>query len=156
MKEKVIIGIDPDVHKSGFAVVRDDKVLALSCLRFFDLIVHITAAVESFNNNDTPYIVIIEQGEKNKTLFTAKKAAKHASVRNKEAVMCNSAMKSGKNFAISDLIIQHCEREGIKYRTYAPKVSKVAAFLLAKKAFKDIPKVTNSETRDALRCCLLG
>lgn len=156
MKNKVIIGIDPDNHKSGFAVVYDGKVQELEIYSLWTLWDRINYVIQKVEEQGLSYIVVVEKGEDNKYLYKAREAAKHANVRNKDSVMCNSAMKSGKNFSVTDQIIGYCKDKGIKYKTYAPNVSKEDGFKIVKRTFKNIPERIGSEKKDALRCCLFA
>lgn len=153
-ENKIIVGIDPDYTKSGVAFIDKSKInnilpkfymIELSNLDFYDLIdylifVHKQALEQSFD-----IVVVIEQGEQNKALFNAKNSKT-------KAISAKIGAGIGKNFAISKLLVEFCERNGINHRIYVPKSNKWDAKFV-KKMFGIIER-TNQDNRDALRCAV--
>ena len=149
MKTKYKIGIDPDVSKSGFCAVSQCgtrlELIELSNLDFFDCTERIKYYADMWTAKGYSYIIVIEQGELNKALFTAHKAKTNG-------IAAKIGMNTGKNFAISDLLISYCQRNSIAYKTYQPTTAKLKQNIIAK-IFPSV-KRSNSEQRDAIRCIL--
>ena len=108
---KIYIGIDPDVHKSGFAVVTNGVLTEFSAESFFS----ITEKILSFHY-DNDVTVIIEAGwlniksnwHKSQTVATAQRIAKNV----------------GSNHQTGKLFAQFCEYNQISYQLVRPKQSK--------------------------------
>lgn len=129
----MLVGIDPDIIKSGIAIYQNNK-LSFQMLDFIDLCAFI------IENKTARFI--IEKGEANRSLFNARKG-KNISTSLK------IAMNTGKNYAVSDLLIQFCIKNNIDFKIYIPKGEK------RKKEFYEkfnIFGAKNQELRDALRC----
>lgn len=143
------IGIDPDTEKSGFCVVDTDgtkkKLIELSNLRFYELLERIEHYVLEWQLSGLKYVIVIEKGENNKALFNAHKATS-------KRVAAKIGMHTGKNFAITDLIVEYCERNKLNYKTYTPTSTKLDHKFISK-IFPEL-KRSNSEQRDAIRCIL--
>ena len=140
------IGIDPDISKSGFCILLNNEVKELSLLSFFDLTAHLLELKEYYDNCKQKYVVVIEKGESNKALFNAKGGA---------GVANKIAMQTGKNFAVTELLIEFCDREKIPYKLYVPKSAKWSHDY-TKKIVKNLPKQTNPDKRDAIRAAVMG
>ncbi len=152
----IIIGIDPDTSKSGVGVMQTfdasnaKKIIDLKNLDYFELFDYLTDISSMHDNN---VLVVVEKGEDNKHLFNAE-ATYHktnGNAKQKRFAAFQTAAKTGKNFQVSDMIIQFCKRNKIKYETYVPKIPKWN-HKFVKALFNLKQKTTNQEQRDALRC----
>jgi hypothetical protein len=128
----MIVGIDPDIDKSGVAAIVDGA-LILRNLTFTDLITCI--------GNDARKIkcMYVEAG------WLYKTASWH--VATSKSMAANIGMKVGQNQAAGKLMIQFFESWGIKVVLVKPTSSKLDA-----DQFKRLTKYqgrTNQETRDA-------
>lgn len=132
---KIIIGIDPDLFKSGFAFMEKGKkeTLSISCLGFFGIIRFF------LQNKENIYCVYIEAGWLNaksnfhggSNSFIKEKIAKNV----------------GENHAIGKLLEEFCTIEKIPFELVKPTKSKVNA-----EFFKNISGYklrNNQEMRDA-------
>lgn len=140
------IGIDPDTEKSGFCILLGNQVTELTTLSFFNLTAHLLELKEYYDGCLHKYVVVIEKGEDNKALFNAKGSPR---------VAAKIAMQTGKNFAITDLLIEYCKRNDIKYKVYVPTSAKWD-HNYAKKVVLKLPRQTNQEKRDAIRAAVMG
>lgn len=133
---KILIGIDPDVDKSGFARLQGDQ-LKIDNLSFFDLF----EELRFYKEREVKPIVYVELGSLNKTNWHSKesKSSKWNS---------NIGAALGRNFEVANKIIEMCEYLQIPYVKIKPKASKVS-----NEYFKKITGLsirTNQEQRDAL------
>lgn len=136
----MILGIDPDIHKSGIAVLHRDtnccpakELIEMSCLSFVDIL--------SFVKLNQPIIecVYIEAGWFNK------KSSFHYSPN--MAVSARIGKSVGENHATGKLLAQCIEHEQVKVILVKPTKAKLNA-----EQFKKLTKIqtrTNQETRDA-------
>jgi DUF1009 family protein len=130
----VIIGIDPDLIKSGIACLHQDtKRIEMTCLSFIDLI--------KFVRMNQPIIkcVYLEAGWLNQ------KASWHAAPNMSVAV--SIGRKVGENHATGKIMQQLIEAEGVKVIPVRPTSKKLNA-----EDFKRLTKIetrTNQEMRDA-------
>lgn len=130
----MIIGIDPDLEKSGIACLyKDSKRIEMSCLNFVGIL--------SFIRMNKPIIdcVYIEAGWFNK------KSSYHFSPNMSTAARIGKNV--GENHATGKLLAQCIEHEQIKVVLVKPTKSKLNA-----EQFKKLTKIqtrTNQETRDA-------
>lgn len=133
---KFLIGIDPDVDKSGFAMIKDNQ-LKLANLTFFDLF----EELRFYKEKEIKPVVYVECGSLNKTNWHSKegKSSKWNS---------NIGAALGRNFEVANKIIEMCEYLKIPYVKIKPKASKVS-----NEYFKKITGIntrTNQEQRDAV------
>ena len=125
MDSQKIIGIDPDVDKSGVCIV--NNMLQIELLTTMDL-VDLFALIESMSDcRDIK--VIVEAGWMNKTNFHV-----------------------GANHEIGRQIIKFCEKVGIECHAIKPKGHKMSA--LDFKRISGWTKRTNQEMRDAYKIIL--
>lgn len=145
------IGIDGDVDKSGFAVIRIEpfkkpKIVQLTTLDLFDLCENLRALNEIYKEpTKVEFMVYIEAGWLNNSVNH------HAS--NNKFVAGKIGSSVGANLEIGKQIEKFCKKNDIKYRLYKPTSSKWDA-----KRFKMITGWegrTNSEMRDAVRAAWL-
>ena len=146
MSERFRIGIDPDLKKSGVALISNkpfqcQKVVLVSTLSFFETIDYIRASKEKFDN----LIVMIEAGWLNKK-------SNYHNAFNKE-IAGRIGKNVGENHAIGKLLEEFCQIHNIEYKLIKPNTKKWDA-----KLFKQITKWegrTNAEMRDAVRSAWL-
>jgi len=133
---KILIGIDPDVDKSGFARIEGNQ-LKLDNLSFFDLY----EELKSYQNQVTKPIVYVELGSLNKTNWHSKesKSSKWNS---------NIGAALGRNFEVANKIVEMCEYLKIPYVKIKPKASKITNDYFKK--ITGINTRTNQEQRDAM------
>lgn len=132
--DQIIIGIDPDLEKSGVAIKWPDA-LSLNNLTFVEL--------KDLLEREQPVIkkVVVEAGWLNQ------KANFHYQPNQKKEVGENIAKKVGENHATGKLIVQLIESMGIPVQQLKPTRSKLNA--------KDFNRITgwdkksNQEQRDA-------
>jgi len=144
------IGIDPDLKKSGFAMIDvipfvAPAVSVVCTMDFFELIEVLTIQKNFCLNKGIKYIIFIEAGWLNK------KSNYHAAF-NKE-IAGRIGKNVGENHAVGKLLEEYCIREKIDYKLVRPTTKKWDAEL-----FKKITKYnkrTNSEMRDAVRAAWL-
>ena len=141
MNSRKIIGIDPDVDKSGVCIV--NNMLQIELLTTMDL-VDLFALIESMSDcRDIK--VIVEAGWMNKTNFH---------VRGMDSVWKSAKIGShvGANHEIGRQIIKFCEKVGIECHAIKPKGHKMSA--LDFKRISGWTKRTNQEMRDAYKIIL--
>lgn len=137
MKNKILIGIDPDVEKSGVAFKTKSEI-RLSNMYFFELF---EALANIRKENEKEFITVyIECGFLNKGNWHKTNGS--------NSVNAQIGQRTGANHQISKLLIQMCEYLDLEYVQVKPTRSKVNA-----EFFKQITKIdkrTNQEQRDAL------
>lgn len=133
-----LIGVDPDVKASGFAVWNTET----KKIEVFDKlpITKLTAKLKSFATIDC--IVYIEAGWLNKksNYHYAKGQSKYAGEK--------IAKNVGANHQVGKIILEFCKEFGLKVELVQPKKSKVGT-----KLFKNITGITatiNQDVRDAV------
>jgi hypothetical protein len=132
-----IIGIDPDNTLNGVAEIENSKIKVFKNMNFFELQDYL---VKQDKENT---VVVIEQGEQNKALYNAK---------GKLSIALSVAKDVGKNFMITDLIIQFCKHIKLNYQTYMPRCHKWNHQFVVRLGC--VEKRTNQEQRDAIRAAL--
>lgn len=142
IKHKVLIGIDPDVTKSGYARLdKNDGSFILRNLTFFELYDTLLYYSMAFENKITFQVeVFIEAGWLNKSNW-------HTSCKMSVALAAQIGQRTGANHETGKKIVEMCEYLNIKYTLVKPTKSKVDA-----KEFKTLTKYegrTNQEQRDA-------
>ena len=135
MKNKIIIGIDPDVDKNGVAI-NHCKNITLDNLRFFELFEKLkTLQLESI-----PMIVVVEGGWLNKSNW-------HKKEKGSAAVNAKIGNHTGANHETGKKIVEMLEYLNITHVVVKPTKSKVNAKLF--KMITGIKQSTNQEKRDA-------
>lgn len=156
------IGIDADVDKSGFAVIRIEpfkksQIVQLITLDLFDLCYMLKSLHEIYKEADkVEYMVYIEAGWLNNLVnhhskYFDKKLKKW--VEKNVGAREKTSINVGANLEIGKQIEKFCKKNDIKYKLYKPTSSKWDA-----KRFKMITGWegrTNSEMRDAVRAAWL-
>lgn len=151
--KKLIIGIDPDVEKSGVAILRQEKQLELTNLSLFELRDFLISEKENI------HIVKVEAGHK------VKIANFHGSKNSRTAAAIGRNV--GANNEVGKKIVEMCQHYGLPVKEVWPfrkiwrgRDGKIThAELKAQLKFYGIdraPGTTNQEERDAVMICLLG
>lgn len=146
MKYDVIIGIDPDVEKSGVAFLEvQSRKLEVSSLRFPDLLSYLRFC--KAKSGGTAFAVVIEAGWLNRSNW-------HFSPRDSRAKCAEIGRAAGRNHQTGILIAEMCEAMGIKYHLQKPltkvwkgRDGKITHAELS--AFTGIMGRTNQDGRDA-------
>ena len=141
MNSQRIIGIDPDVDKSGVCIV--NEMLQIERLTTMDL-VDLFVLIESMSDcRDIK--VIVEAGWMNKTNF-------HVSGMDSVWKSAKIGSHVGANHEIGRQIIKFCEKVGVEYHAIKPKGHKMNALDFKKRS--GWTKRTNQEMRDAYKIIL--
>lgn len=140
MNSQKIIGIDPDVDKSGVCIV--NEMLQIERLTTMDL-VDLFVLIEGMRDYDIR--VIVEAGWMNKTNFH---------VRGMDNAWKSAKIGShvGANHEIGRQIIKFCEKVGIECHAITPRGHKMNALDFKKRS--GWTKRTNQEMRDAYKIIL--
>jgi hypothetical protein len=133
---KILIGIDPDVEKSGFARIEGNQ-LKLDNLSFFDLY----EELKFYKELEVKPVVYVECGFLNKSNFH-KKAGMSA------ALNAKIGERTGANFETAKKIVEMCEYLKMPYVKIQPKASKITNDYFKK--ITGIDTRTNQEQRDAM------
>jgi hypothetical protein len=134
-KEKILIGIDPDVDKSGIAFLNGNH-LELNNLTFFELFDYFRQIKEKYENP----IIYVECGFLNKSNWH-KKAGKSA------AFNAKIGEYTGANFETAKKIVEMCIYLKITHYKIKPTKSKVSNDYF--KMVTGYKGQTNQEQRDA-------
>lgn len=132
---KILIGIDPDVERSGVAFLKDNK-LKLQNLTFFELF----EMLKAYRYEVIKPIVYVECGYLNKSNWH-KKAGKSA------AINAKIGERTGANFETAKKIIEMCIYLGLPNFQIKPTSSKINNGFFQKLTGLKIR--TNQEVRDA-------
>jgi hypothetical protein len=133
--EKILIGIDPDVDKSGVAFINGNK-LELNNLSFFELFDYFKSLKEKYKNP----IIYIECGFLNKSNW-------HIKALGSGAINAKIGERTGANFETAKKIIEMCIYLKISHYQIKPTKSKITNDYF--KSITGIKAVTNQEQRDA-------
>lgn len=137
---RILIGIDPDVEKSGVAYYESDtKKLELSNLKFFQLFDYLQH-VERNKGDLDEVTVIVEAGWLNKSNWHAVKdssSSKNAQI----------GQRTGANHEVGKKIVEMCQYIGLNYELVKPTKSKIKHKYFA--FMTGILQKTNQEQRDA-------
>lgn len=134
-KQKLLIGIDPDVDKNGVGINHNGQITLLN-LKFFDLF----DKLKDMRFYDEPMLVIVEGGWLNQGNW-------HKIQQGKASLNAKIGEKTGRNHETGRKIIEMLEYLNIKHLVVKPTNQKVNA-----KIFKMMTKYegrTNQEQRDA-------
>lgn len=134
-KEKTLIGIDPDVDKSGVAFLKGNQ-LELDNLNFFQLLDYFKIRKEAFPDLE----IYIECGFLNKSNW-------HKSAGKSAAFNAKIGEHTGANFETAKKIVEMCEYLEIKYHKIQPRRSKIDNDYFKK--LTGYTGRTNQEQRDA-------
>jgi len=139
----MIIGIDPDLVKSGVAVTEGGKILTLDAIRFFEL-------CRFIDEHKHQCVFHLEDVESNKPTFQ----------RNvNQSAMRKIAQNVGQVKAVCRLLVEYLDGAGANYKLIKPLVGHVKR---AKKDAEFFNKLTgwqgrsNEDKRDAALLALYG
>lgn len=132
---KILIGIDPDVEKSGFAFLQGTQ-LKLKNLSFFELF----EELRFYKEKELKPTVYIECGFLNKSNWHKKRLGS-------AAVNAKIGERTGANFETAKKIVEMCEYLNIPHVKVKPTTSKISNDYFQK--ITGIKTRTNQETRDA-------
>ncbi len=135
LMEKMLIGIDPDVDKSGFAFLKGNKLL-LKNLTFFELF----DTLRYYKERTEKPIVYIEMGALNKSNW-------HSKFNKSDKWNANVGSALGRNFEVANKLVEMCKYLDIEHYTIKPTKKKIDNDF-----FKQITGLkirTNQEQRDA-------
>ena len=136
---RILIGIDPDINKSGVALINGDK-KELYNLNFFELF-DFFYKVLSQKGKSEEILIVIEAGWLNGGNW-------HTKNKGSAALNAKIGNNTGRNHETGRKIVEMCEYLEIPFKLLRPTTSKLKA-----KIFKSITKIegrTNQETRDAM------
>lgn len=114
IKCDILIGIDPDVTKSGVAFLnRSSKALEMSSLSFPELLDYLKFVQNQSKKTDTPFKVVIEAGWLNKA---------HWHIRNSDnpRVASMKGNHTGRNHEVGRKIAEMCKHWQIPYELMKP------------------------------------
>lgn len=133
--DKMMIGIDPDVDKSGFAFLVGNK-LQLQNLTFFEIF----ETLRFYKENIKKPIVYIEMGSLNKSNWHTK---------NDMSAKYNSQIgtKTGRNFEVANKLVEMCKYLDLEFIAIKPTKKKIDSDLFKK--ITGLTIRTNQEQRDA-------
>lgn len=141
MTKTIIIGIDCDVDKSGFAIVDRGEINSLHNFPLWGVFDFLKAYHEEFKKGDYELLVVIEAGWIDKNGNEAKNKSYHGGGK-------GSSYDVGRNSEIGRQIAKFCKDNGVDYVLRQPR----GYSGLNAAQFKSITKYdgkTNSETRVA-------
>lgn len=149
-KIKYRIGIDGDVDKSGYCLIRHQpfdkqEIIELGTKPFFDVLKAISDTMDKCEAEGDSLLVCIEAGWQNKT------NSYHAAP--SKAVAATIGAKVGANHTIGKKIVEYCELNKIPYKLMRPQSKKWDASLFKKITGYD--KRSNEEMRDSVRAAWL-
>ena len=147
-KYDVVIGIDPDVDKSGVAYVEpESRILEAMSLTFADLLDYLQELRDILTERGQTFVVVVEAGWLNKAHWHVGKggsAARSAAIGN----------HTGRNHEVGRKIVEMCRHYGIEVVEQPPlrkmwkgRDGKITHEEL--QHFTGITGKTNQETRDA-------
>ena len=134
-KTKFLIGIDPDVDKSGVAII-DENNVTLDNLTFFQLFDYL----KTHKGQDRKPIVYVECGFLNKSNW-------HKSSGKSAAFNAKIGEHTGANFETAKKIVEMCEYFKLPHVKVKPTNSKKDSYFFKK--LTGISFATNQEQRDA-------
>lgn len=135
---KLYIGIDPDVDKSGVAMILNGHI-ELHNMRFFELFEYL----KNIKHNRTDYDIMevyVEAGWLNKSNWHK--------VRGTAAINAKIGERTGANFETGKKILEMLEYLNIKHYAVRPSSTKMGSRILNK--ITGVRGRTNQEQRDAL------
>jgi hypothetical protein len=135
MKNRLLLGIDPDTEKSGVAF-KNGNLIELSNLTFFQLFDFLSF----YKEREEKPIIYIECGFLNKSNW-------HTNEKQSKALASKIGERTGANFEVSKKIVEMCEYLNLPYEKIKPTRSKVNSDFF--KQITGISQRTNQENRDA-------
>lgn len=153
MTKRLVIGIDPDVDKSGVACVnKETGTRDLFTAGFWDVV----GFINQFR--DHIRVVVIEAGYLNpKSNFRDREQISDAMKSDNPVAALKSAKRTGekiaekvgRNHQIGKLLVEYCERENIPFMAIQPIGHKITSTRLFKQMYGITTKKADQEIRDA-------
>lgn len=137
-----IIGIDPDLEKSGIGFVEDGKVVQLQALNFFQL-------QQLIDERKASALFVLEDVELNKALYS-KHMGKNARVRER------ISQNVGQVKAVARLIEQYLIHAGAKFKKVPPLKGQIKAAKTSSSYFNQITGWEGSSSADKRDAALLA
>lgn len=111
----IIVGIDPDVDKSGYAVLKcgERKVTTIEALGFFQLQSYLTALADRARNLGVSLVVVVEAS----WMIQANWHVNQYDRRNRAAA---KGYDVGRNHQVGKLIVEMCKVNGIPFVEHIP------------------------------------
>lgn len=111
----IIVGIDPDIDKSGYAVLKCDerKVTTLDALNFFRLQSYLLALADRANRLDKRMVVVVEAS-------WAIRCNWHLSPKERNQWAAALGYDVGRNHQVGKLIVEMCKVNGIPVVEHIP------------------------------------
>lgn len=134
----VLIGIDPDVEKNGFALIQN-KNYELANLSFFELFDKLTTLKNEYGTDKIK--VFIECGFLNKSNW-------HKMQKGSASINANIGNRTGRNHEVAYKILEMCEYLDLNHFKVKPTAKKRDNKDFA--LITGIKKRTNQEQRDAM------
>jgi hypothetical protein len=143
-KVKILIGIDPDTEKSGFALIdkENPSVIELRNLTFFELFSTLSEIKNSFQTVYFDVEIYIECGFLNQ-------GNRHKVFGGSLSLNSKIGERIGANHEVAKKICEMCDFLQLKYHKIKPTRSKIKDNNIFKK-ITGFEKRTNQEQRDAL------
>ena len=132
IKNKVIISIDPDLHKNGYALYQMGSFGCVTSVNMWELFKCLEAAKWCEDNTGDDLTVLLEYPENTNTYHKGGKGA---------------ALNVGKNQAVAIIIKEFLEAKNIKHKLLFPKG--YSNFFKDEKFFKLQTKWTERTNQDA-------
>lgn len=111
----IIVGIDPDIDKSGYAVLKYDerKVTTIEALGFFQLQSYLTALADRARNLDVSLVVVVEAS----WMISGNWHVNQFDRRNRAAA---KGYDVGRNHQVGQLIVEMCKVNNIPVVEHIP------------------------------------
>jgi hypothetical protein len=107
------VGVDPDINKSGIAVIKSGCILDLKCLDFFDLLNYLNAIKFNSMGPTFKFQIVIENGG-----LIKKSNWRRGSI---DSVRERIAANVGQNHAVSKLLVQFCTKFNYPFKEVKPR-----------------------------------
>lgn len=146
MRKKLIIGIDPDIERCGFAAVGRGDLFQITGMSVTQIIDYVDTMISSGSVTKEEVLVRVESGHKNKSVWSGNiQGVKPIS----KAKVASIGVDVGKNFGAGIILINHFKERGIDVEEVVPRAKnrKVDAEMLKKMC--GWQGRTNQDQRDA-------
>lgn len=146
LKNKWIIGVDPDVEKSGVAFLDcETKELKIKNYIFPECIEYLRNIKKEAEEKEIDYVIVIEAGWLNKSNW-------HLSPKDSKAMAAAKGNNVGRNHETGRKMVEFCEYYKINYKIIKPLSLKVGKLNLWKSkdgkiSHEELVKITNIKQR---------
>lgn len=113
MDSKVYVGVDPDIYKSGVAIIKDGE-LETRSVPFYDFIFNVISMLQAIQNKRREVIVYVEGS------WQIKQTYKKHLIYNNTNILKRIAYNVGMNHAIGLKMCEILEREKIETKIVDP------------------------------------